>query len=162
MGIRDRIPLLNALDGYEQVSTVGCLLLVLGSLLSWLTVQADAAAAAQLDGIEPGTTPFTGIDLGFGVLTLVLGLLAAALIGLVVWRYGTTGRKTGLGVMLLGLIAVGVAGVGIVLTGSLFGQADVLAGVSVDLGTGIILTFLGALVVLAGGILRLVAGSPSG
>lgn len=161
MAIRDWLSVRNRLDGYEQASVLGLLLTVLGSLMGWLVVTADQDAAAQLDDIEAGTTTFTGTDLGFGAITLLLAVVAAVLLGLVLWRYRAAGRKTGLVVMLAGLVAGGVAVVGIVLTGALIGQADQLQGVSVDLGVGIFVTLLGALLTLSGGVLRLAAGPPA-
>lgn len=159
MGIRDSVPLLDRIDGYEQASLGGILLTMLGSTMAWLTLEANAEAAAQLDDIDPGTTTFTGFDLGFGVFTFGLGLLAALVLGLVLWRYRGAGRKTGLVVMLVGFVTFAVAVVGIVLTGVLIGQAGELEGVTVDTAGGILLTLIGAVVMLGGGALRLAAGA---
>lgn len=161
MGIGNRVPVLNRLAGYERASIIGILLTIVGSMMAWLTVNATAEAAAQLDDIEEGTTELTGMYLGFGNLTIILGILAAVVLGLVLWRYGAAGRKTGLVLMLLGLISAAVAVAGIVLTGMIFAPADELDGVTVDIGIGIIVTLLGAIVLLSGGILRLAAGAPS-
>lgn len=85
-------------------------------------------------------------------------MAAAVVLALVLWRYHGPGRITGLLVMLVGLVAAGVAVVGMVLTGVLFAPAGEFEGVSVDLGAGILVTLLGALLLLSGGILRLAAG----
>lgn len=159
MAVGDRVPLLNRIDGYEQASLAGVLLTVLGSSMAWLTLEAGPEAAARLDDIEAGTTTFTGFDLGFGVFTLGLALLAAVVLGLVLWRYHGAGRKTGVLVMLVGFVTFAVAAVGIVLTGLLIGPAGEMEGVSVDLGGGIFLTLLGSVVLLGGGALRLAAGA---
>lgn len=161
MAIGTNVPVLKKVDGYEQASIVGILLTIVGSMMAWLTVEADAEAAAELDDIESGTTSLSGQYLGFGDLTILLGIVAAVVLVVVLWRYGVAGRKTGLLLMLLGLITAGVAVVGIVLTGMVYAPADELADVSVDLGIGIFITLLGALVLLSGGILRLAAGAPS-
>lgn len=159
MGIRDRLALGGRLNRYEQITVVGILLTVLGSQMSWITVEATQQAAAQLDDIQAGTTAFTGMDLGWGVFTLLLAVVAAVVLGLVLWRYRGPGRITGLVLMLIGLITAGVAVVGMVLTGVLFAPAGEFEGVSVDLGLGITVTLIGALLLLSGGILRLAAGA---
>jgi len=161
MSLLDRVPLLGRVDGYERASIAGILLTVVGSTMAWLVVDADADAAAELEDIEPGTNVLTGQYLGFGDLTIGLAVVAAVVLGLVLWRYGHAGRVTGLVLMLLGLIAAGVAVVGIVLTGVIFAPADEIQGLSVDLGAGILVTLVGALLLLSGGILRLAAGAPS-
>lgn len=161
MGIRDTLAVRGRIARYEQATIVGIVLTILGSSIGWLVVEADAAAAAEHDGLEEGTTTFTGLDLGFGGITAVLALLVGALLAIVLWRYRGAGRKTGLAVLLAGLITFGVALVGIVLTGVLFAPAEKFEGVTVDLGGGIFLTLLGSLVMLSGGILRLAAGPPT-
>lgn len=160
MAIRDKIALRDKIDGYEQASIVGILLTIIGSTMSWLNVEAEPDAAAQLEDIEPGTTAFTGTDINFGEITIFLAVLAAVVLVLVLWRYRGAGRKTGLVIMLLGLITAGVAVIGMVLAGSMIGGAGQLEGVSVGLGAGIFVTLLGALLMLSGGILRLAAGAP--
>lgn len=159
MGIGERLTLGGRLDRYEQISIVGMLLTVLGSTMGWLNVEASADAAAQLDDIQAGTTVFTGMDLGWGVFTLILAVVAALVLGLVLWRYDGPGRITGLILMLVGLVAAAVAVVGMVLTGVLFAPAGEFEGVSVNVGLGITVTLLGALLLLSGGILRLAAGA---
>jgi hypothetical protein len=161
MTVSNRVPVLNRVDGYEQASFVGIILTIVGSIMAWLTVEADAEAAAELDNIDQGTTTLSGQYLGFGDITIILGIVAAVVLVLVLWRYGAAGRKTGLLIMLIGLITAGVAVVGIVLTGMIYAPADDFAGVSVDLGIGIFVTLLGAIILLSGGVLRLAAGSPS-
>lgn len=160
MGIRARISLRDRIRGYEQTSIVGILLTVLGSTMGWITVDVDPEAAAEIDDYEAGTTTFTGTDLNFGEVTFYLALLAAVVLALVLWRYRAAGRKTGLLIMLIGLVTAGVATIGIILTGLIFAPAGEFEGVSVSLSGGIFLTLLGSLVMLSGGILRLAAGPP--
>lgn len=160
MGIGANISIRDRVGGYEQAAIVGILLTVLGSTMGWLTVSVEPDAASELDDFEAGTSTMTGTDLGFGAITLYLAIIAAVVLALVLWRYRAAGRKTGLLVMLIGLIAAGVATVGIVVTGILFAPAGEIDGVSVDLAGGILVTLLGSLVMLSGGILRLAAGPP--
>jgi len=160
MDIRDRLRV--RVERYEQATIVGVVLLLLGSASGWLTVEADAEAAARSDSLEAGVTTFTGMDLGWGVLTFGFALLAAVVVGLVLWRYDGAGRKTGLVVMLAGLLSFAVAVIGIVLTGVLFAPAGEIEGVSVDLGVGIMLALVGSLALLAGGVLRIAAGPTAG
>lgn len=162
MGIGERIPVWNRLAGYEQVSVAGVLLTVLGSTMGWINVQASAEAASQLDNIEAGTAAFTGLDVNFGEITIILAVLALVVLGIVLWRYHSAGRKTGLTIMLLGILTAGVGGVGFVLAWSSIAGAGELQGVSVGIGAGILVTLIGALAMLSGGVLRLAAGSPQG
>lgn len=161
MAVRDKIRLPAGLNGYEQASVLGILLVVVGSTMSWIDVHADAEAAAELDDIEPGTTAFTGLEVNFGEITLYLAIVAALVLAVVLWRYRGAGRKTGLVLMLIGLISGGVAVVGVLLAGSLIGQAGAVEGASVEPGLGIVVTVLGAILLLSGGILRLAAGPPA-
>lgn len=160
MGIGDALSLGGRIARYEQASIVGIVFTILGSTMGWLVVEADASAAAESDDLREGTNTFTGMDLGFGDITFFLALVAGVVLAIVLWRYRSAGRKTGLVVMLVGLITFGVALVGILLTGVIFAPADELEGVSVDLGGGILLTLLGSVVMLSGGVLRLAAGAP--
>lgn len=161
MSIRDKITLPDGIRGYEQASIVGIVLVVLGSTMSWIDVNADPEAAAELEDIEPGTTTFTGLDVNFGEITLYLGVIAIIVLAVVLWRYQFAGRKTGLFLMLIGLISAAVAVIGVFLAGSVIGSAGNLEGVSVGPGLGIAVTVLGSLFLLSGGILRLAAGAPS-
>lgn len=160
MGVTDRVPLLNRVAGYERATIVGIVLVLLGSVFGWLTVEATEEAAADHADVEAGSAVLSGIDLGWGVFTLGLGLIAAVILGLVLWRYGAPGRKTGLVIMLIGAISGVIALIGMLLTGLLFAPADEVEGISVGIGNGIWLGLLGALVMFSGGILRLAAGTP--
>lgn len=158
MGIRDRLTLRGRLHRYEKITVVGILLTALGSSMAWLTVEATPDAASRLDDVEAGTTVFTGLEVNWGEITLYLAIFVAILLVLVLWRYHGPGRMTGLLIMLVGLIAAGVAVVGMVLTGLIFAPAGEIEGITVDVGLGIFVTLLGALLLLSGGILRLAAG----
>lgn len=157
----ERIGIGGRLDRYEKVSVAGMLFTILGSLMGWITVEATADAAAQHDDIEAGTTVLTGMDISWGEITLYLAIIAALILGLVLWRYRAPGRITGLLIMLIGIITGGVAILGIVLTGMIYSPAGNIEGVSVDIGLGIFVTLLGAILLLSGGILRLAAGAPA-
>lgn len=158
MGLRDRLAMPAGAGGYEQAAIVGIILVIVGSTMSWINVTAEPAAAEQFDDIDAGTTTFTGLDVNFGEITLYLGIIAAIVLLVVLWRYRGPGRITGLLLMLVGLVSAGVAVVGVVLAGSVIGPAGDLEGVSVGPGLGIAVTILGAIVLLSGGILRLAAG----
>lgn len=160
MAIRNKIALPNSVRGYEQAAILGIILMILGSTMSWINVTAEPSAAAELEDIPAGTTAFTGMDVNFGEITLYLGVFAAVLLVFVLWRYRGAGRKTGLVLMLTGLISAAIAVIGILLAGSVIGAAGELEGVSVEPGLGIFITILGAILLLSGGILRLAAGSP--
>lgn len=154
--IRNRVP------RYEQAAIVGVLLTVLGSTGSWFDVEATASAAEQADNLEPGTNTMTGTAIGWGQFTLFLGVVAAVVLGLVLWRYRSPGRKTGLVVMLAGLLNLLIAVAGVALTGIVLGVANGVQGVTVGFGSGILLTLVGSVVLLSAGILRLAAGAPPG
>lgn len=160
MTIRDRIPVFNRLAGYEQAAVSGILFILVGSLLNWLTVDATEAAAAEVEDLQAGTNGFTGVDLGWGVFTVGLGILAIGCLALVLWRYSVAGRKTGLVLLLLGLASTGISVIGLVLTGVLYAPVDRVSGLSVEIGVGIFLTLVGSILLLSGGILRLAAGAP--
>lgn len=160
MTIRDRIPVFNRLAGYEQATVSGILLIFVGSLMNWLTVDATESAADEVGDLQAGITGFTGVDLGWGAVTLGLGAIAACCLALVLWRYSVAGRITGLVLLLLGLASAGIAVIGLVLTGALYAPADRVSGISVEIGVGIFLTLVGSVLLLSGGILRVAAGAP--
>ena len=111
----------------EKLTLGGGVLAVLGAFLPW---------------VSAGFITMTGID-GDGVFTLVFGAIAGGLVVLRDWESGDV-----LGVGLLGVLTLLVAGNVFSSTGSQVGSAAI--DFSVSAGIGLYLTLVAGLLMLAG------------
>jgi hypothetical protein len=146
------------------VAAAGGLLAVIGSFLTWATLRLTASGAdSQGFSAQPSSITYTGLSLLEGRIVRVLGILAIGLSAAAVPRRAH--RLLPLGMAITGAVAVIVmafAAIGHpVELATLFRSYRQIDAVKVNLpnGAGTWLAVIGALLVLAGGLLALMRGS---
>jgi len=146
------------------VAAAGGLLAVIGSFLTWATLRLTANGAdSQGFSAQPSSITYNGLSLLEGRIVLVLGILAIGLSAAAVPRRAH--RLLPLGMAITGAVAVIVmafAAIGHpVELATLFRSYRQIDAVKVNLpnGAGTWLAVIGALLVLAGGLLALMRGS---
>ncbi|WP_234028091.1 hypothetical protein [Pseudonocardia dioxanivorans] len=125
---------------FAIVTVVGGLLTAIGSFLAWVTVQAPIFGSISVAGTE-----------GDGKITLVLGILVLIIGVLRLIRPSIPALVQRLPIV-LGIIAAALGIYVIIRLGSQIGQIEELPGASVSVGFGLIMTIVGAVVSVVGGI----------
>jgi hypothetical protein len=148
----------------SAVAVAGGLLAAIGSLLTWATLRLTASGAdSQGFTTEPSSITYNGLSLIEGRIILVLGLLSMGLAVAAVPRNAHRLLAVGLAVTGgLAVIVMAFAAIGHpVELATLFRSYRQIDAVKVSLpnGVGTWLAVIGALLVLAGGLLVLMRGS---
>ncbi len=148
----------------SAVAATGGLLAALGSLFTWATLRLTASGTdAQGFNAEPSSITYDGLSLLEGRIILVLGLVAIGLSVAAVPR--TAHRLVPIGIAVtggVGVIVMAFAAIGHpVELATLFRSYRQIDAVKVNLpnGAGTWLAVIGALLILAGGLLALMRSS---
>jgi hypothetical protein len=146
------------------VAAAGGLLAVIGSFLTWATLRLTANGAdSQGFSAQPSSITYNGLSLLEGRIILVLGILAIGLSAAAVPRRAHRLLPLGMAITgAIGVIVMAFAAIGHpVELATLFRSYRQIDAVKVNLpnGAGTWLAVIGALLVLAGGLLALMRGS---
>ncbi len=146
------------------VAAAGGLLAVIGSFLTWATLRLTANGAdSQGFSAQPSSITYNGLSLLEGRVILVLGILAIGLSAAAVPRRAHRLLPLGMAITgAIGVIVMAFAAIGHpVELATLFRSYRQIDAVKVNLpnGAGTWLAVIGALLVLAGGLLALMRGS---
>lgn len=132
-----------AVPGPERwLVAAGIAAVIIGALLPWVTITAVFIGTVSLAGTE-----------GDGVLTLILGIVAAAVGFQIVFLGRPMSRTIGIAIAILALIIGGIAGYDMVNIQSAIGDISTEGLAKANIGIGLWITGLGALTLLAAGAL---------
>lgn len=129
------------------VVLAGALGLVVGSFMAWMHIRGPAVGYS---------TSRTGVDLGDGRVTIVLGAVLAALAAIIVTgRFARLGgaKTAAMGALVAGAAAVTITAVDIADVVDRSERFQVALGAVTDVGAGLWLGFVGSLLVIGGGLL---------
>jgi len=143
-------PQSTAVPGPERwLVAAGVAAVVIGALLPWVTISAVFIGTVSVAGTE-----------GDGVLTLILGIVGAAVGFQTVFLGRPMGKAIGITIAILALIIGGISGYDMVNIQSTIGDISTDGIAKANIGIGLWVTGLGALTLLAAGALGANAATP--